>query len=98
MNITTVLIIAVFLLIVGLMVSDKINAVVALPLMAVSLCIIVGVPLKTIMNDVVGGGISGLSGAIFSTLIAAILGEVIRKTGIAEKLIRSAAELGGDNP
>lgn len=98
MSITTFLIIAVFLLIVGLMVSDKINAVVALPLMAVSLCVIVGMPIKTIMNSVVGGGISGLSGAIFSTLIAAILGEVIRKTGIAEKLIRSAAELGGDNP
>lgn len=98
MNLTTVLIIAVFILIVGLMVSDKINAVVALPLMAVALCLIVGVPFKTIMNDVIGGGISGLSGAIFSTLIAAILGEVIRKTGIAEKLIRSAAELGGDNP
>jgi len=98
MNITTFLIIAVFLLIVGLMVTDKINAVAALPLMAVSLCVIVGMPVKTIMNDVVGGGISGLSGAIFSTLIAAILGEIIRKTGIAEKLIRSAAELGGDNP
>lgn len=98
MNITTWLIIAVFLLIVGLMVSDKINAVAALPLMAVSLCLIAGVPVKIIVNDVVGGGVSGLSGAIFSTLLAAVLGEVIRKTGIAEKLIRSAAELGGDNP
>ena len=98
MNLTTILIIAAFIIIVGLMVSDKINAVAALPLMAVVLCIIVRIPVKTIMNDVVGGGISGLSGAIFSTLIAAILGEVIRKTGIAEKLIRSAAELGGDNP
>lgn len=98
MNITTFLIIAAFIIIVGLMVSDKINAVVALPLMAVVLCLIVGVPFKTIMNDVVGKGILGLSDAIFSTLIAAILGEVIRKTGIAEKLIRSAAELGGDNP
>lgn len=98
MNFTIALIITVFILIVGLMVCDKINAVVALPLMAVTLCLIVGVPFNTIINDVVGGGISGLSGAIFSTLIAAILGEVIRKTGIAEKLIRSAAELGGDNP
>lgn len=98
MNITIILIIAIFVFIVGLMVSDKINAVAALPLMAVSLCLVVQIPLKTIMNDVVGGGIAGLSGAIFSTLIAAILGEVIRKTGIAEKLIRSAAELGGDNP
>ena len=97
MNITTFLIIAAFIIIVALMVSDKINAVVALPLMAVVLCLIVRVPFTTIINDVVGGGILGLSDAIFSTLIAAILGEVIRKTGIAEKLIRSAAELGGDN-
>ncbi|MBE7722526.1 hypothetical protein [Lacrimispora indolis] len=98
MNVSTVLIIAAFIIIVALMVTDKINAVAALPLMAVVLCLIVRIPVKTIMNDVVGGGISGLSGAIFSTLIAAVLGEVIRKTGIAEKLIRSAAEMGGDNP
>lgn len=98
MNLTTILIITAFILIVALMVTDKINAVTALPLMAIVLCLIVRIPVKTIMNDVVGGGISGLSGAIFSTLIAAILGEVIRKTGIAEKLIRSAAEMGGDNP
>ena len=98
MNITTALIIIAFILIVALMVTDKINAVVALPLMAVVLCLIVQVPLGTIMNDVIGGGIGGLSDAIFSTLIAAALGEVIRKTGIAEKLIRSAAEIGGDNP
>lgn len=98
MNLTTILIIAVFVLIVCLMVTDKINAVVALPLMAIALCITVRVPINTIVNDVIGGGIVGLSGAIFSTLVAAILGEVIRKTGIAEKLIRSAAELGGDNP
>ena len=58
MNLTTWLIIGIFLLIVGLMVSDKINAVAALPLMAVSLCLIAGVPFKTVVNDVVGGGIS----------------------------------------
>lgn len=98
MNVTTALIIIAFVLIVALMVMDKINAVAALPLMAVVLCLIVRVPLRTIMNDVVGAGIAGLSDAIFSTLIAAALGEVIRKTGIAEKLIRSAAEMGGDNP
>ena len=84
MNITTALIIIAFILIVALMVTDKINAVVALPLMDVVLCLIVQVPLGTIMNDVIGGGIGGLSDAIFSTLIAAALGEVIRKTGIAE--------------
>lgn len=98
MNLTTALIIIAFVLIVALMVMDKINAVAALPLMAVVLCLIVRVPFQTIMNDVIGTGIVGLSEAIFSTLIAAALGEVIRKTGIAEKLIRSAAEMGGDNP
>ena len=83
MSITTILIIAVFVAVVALMVTDKLNAVAALPLMAIVMCAVAGVPFKTIVNDVVGGGISGLSGAIFSTLIAAILGEVIRKTGIA---------------
>lgn len=98
MDFTTILIIFAFIIIVALMVMDKINAVVALPLMAIILSVIVRIPVTTILNDVVGKGIIGLSGAIFSTLIAAVLGEVIRKTGIAEKIIRTAAELGGDNP
>ncbi|HBG76134.1 MAG TPA: hypothetical protein DDW86_04165, partial [Clostridiales bacterium] len=98
MTLQIILILAIFIVIVGLMVSDKINAVVALPLMAVLLCCAVGLPFKTIINDVVGTGLSGMSEAIFSTLVAAVLGEIIKKTGIAEKLIRTAAELGGDNP
>ncbi len=98
MDITTILIIAAFIIIVALMVSDKLNAVVALPLMAIVLCVIVRLPVSTIMNTVVGSGVSGLASAIFTSLIAAVLGEIIQKTGIAERLIRLAAELGGDNP
>ncbi len=98
MTLQIILIIAIFIAVVALMVTDKINAVAALPLMAILLCLTVGIPFQTIINDVVGTGLSGMSGAIFSTLVAAVLGEVIKKTGIAEKLIRSAAELGGDNP
>ena len=98
MNIVSILIIVVFVAIVALMVANKINAVVALPLMAVALSVVAGVNINTIVNTVIGAGAAQFASLIITALIAAVLGEVIRKTGIAEKLIRGAAELGGDNP
>lgn len=98
MSFVSILIIVVFVAIVALMVANKINAVVALPLMAVLLSIVAGVDLKTITNTVVGAGVGTFASLIITALLAAVLGEVIRKTGIAEKIIRGAAELGGDNP
>lgn len=46
MSITTILIIAVFVAVVALMVTDKLNAVAALPLMAIVMCAVAGVPFK----------------------------------------------------
>lgn len=98
MSLLSILIVLVFLTIVLLMALDKIKAIVALPLMAVALALIAGIPFKTITNDIMGKGLTVLSSAIFSTFVAAILGEIIKRTGIAENIIRGAAELGGDNP
>ncbi|MDR0656730.1 MAG: hypothetical protein LBG22_10490 [Treponema sp.] len=98
MTLTSILIIGVFAVIVLLMVFDKISGIVALPLMAIAMAIIAGVPVTEITNTIIGKGITVLASAIFSSLIAAVLGELIKRTGIAEKLIRTAAELGGDNP
>jgi H+/gluconate symporter-like permease len=98
MSMTSILIVAVFAIIVLLMVFDKIQAVVALPLMAIALSIVASIPVNTITNDIIGKGVSVLASSIYPTLIAAILGEIIKRTGIAETIIRSAAELGGDNP
>ena len=98
MSITAILIIVAFIIIVALMIANKINAVVALPLMAIVLSLVAGVSPSVIVNDVIGGGVGTFASLIITALIASVLGEVIRQTGIAEKLIRSAAELGGDNP
>lgn len=98
MTLASGLILVVFLAIVALMIFDKLNAVVALPLMAIMMALVAGVSMNVIVNDIVGKGFGVLASAIYSTLVAAILGELIKKTGIAEKMIRSAAELGGDNP
>ncbi len=98
MTLTSGLILVVFLAIVILMVLDKLNAVAALPLMALVMALVAGVPVTGVVNDIIGGGFGVLASAIYSTLIAAVLGELIKKTGIAEKMIRGAAELGGDNP
>ena len=97
MDVTTVLIIVVFFSIVALMIFDKLNAILALPLMAVLLSLVARVPMLTITNTVVGGGLSVLAGTAITTIIASLFGELIRRTGIAESIIRTAAELGGDN-
>lgn len=98
MSITAFLIIAVFILVVGLMIANKINAIVGLPLMGILLAAVSGVGPMTIVNSVVGAGVNVFATLVVTALIAATFGEVIRRTGIAEKLVRSAAELGGDNP
>mgnify|MGYP000888391981 CR=1 FL=1 len=40
-----------------------------------------------------GKGLAVLSSAIFSTFVATILGEIIKRTGIAENITRGAAKL-----
>lgn len=98
MSFLSIMIVLVFFTIVVLMALDKIKAIVALPLMAIVLALIAGVPVNEITNNIVGKGLAVLSSAIFSTIVAAVLGEIIKRTGIAENIIRGAAELGGDNP
>ena len=85
MSITAILIIVAFIIIVALMIANKINAVVALPLMAIVLSLVAGVSPSVIVNDVIGGGVGTFASLIITALIASVLGEVIRQTGIAER-------------
>lgn len=95
---TTLLILLIFVIFTLLMMLRKIPAVVALPLMGLAFSLSAGLSLDKINNKVFGEGIYLLSEAIFPVFLAAILGQIIAKSRIAESIVKLAAELGGDNP
>ncbi len=95
-TLAVVLIILVFLFFVAMMIMNKIPALIALPLMGLALAIVGGVPFLD-LPKVVEDGVLLLRGAYVPIIIAGIFGEVIKKTGIAENIIRRSVELAGDN-
>lgn len=100
-----VLILAVFVAGVALMMTKKLPAILALPLMGVLIAAVAGVPfistdpeVKTITSFVIGSGAGKLAGTITVTIFGAIFAKVIQKEGISDAIIRKAAELAGDKP
>lgn len=98
-------ILAVFLLGVAGMMSKKLPAILALPLMGVLIAAIAGVPFmsadketQTIMGFVITSGAAKLAGTIIVTIFGAIFAKVVQKEGISDAIIRKAAELAGDKP
>ena len=100
-----VLILAVFVAGVALMMTKKLPAILALPLMGVLIAAVAGVPfissdpeVKTITSFVIGSGAGKLAGTTTVTIFGAIFAKVIQKEGISDAIIRKAAELAGDKP
>lgn len=101
------LIIVAFLIIAALMMTKKIPTLLALPLMAVVICVIAGVPaigtdaegnqigwLQTVLEN----GTVRMGSAIMAVIFGAWLGQLMNKTGVTENIIKKSAELGGDRP
>ena len=105
-NVQVILILVVFIAGIALMMTKKLPAILALPLLGVLIAIIAGVPFmtpakkdgQTIMAFVIAGGASKLAGTIMATIFGAIFAKVIQKQGISDAIIRKAAELAGDKP
>lgn len=102
-----ILIIVVFLIIAALMMSKKIPTLLALPLMAVLICIIAGVPAVGVneegaaigwLQTVLEAGTVRMGSAIMAVIFGAWLGQLMNKTGVTENIIKKSAELGGDRP
>ena len=102
-----ILIIVVFLIIAGLMMTKKIPTLLALPLLAILICVIAGVPIiakdadgKEIgwLASVFEAGTIKLAGAVMAVIFGAWLGQLMNKTGVTENIIKKSAELGGDKP
>ena len=101
------LIIIAFIIIAALMMTKKIPTLLALPLMAVVICIIAGVPAVGVDADgnavgwlqtVVEAGTVRMGSAIMAVIFGAWLGQLMNKTGVTENIIKKSAELGGDRP
>ena len=101
------LIIVAFVIIAALLMTKKIPTLLALPLMAVVICVIAGVPAVDTNADgaaigwlqtVVEAGTVRMGAAIMAVIFGAWLGELMNKTGVTETIIKKSAELGGDRP
>ncbi|MBN2602134.1 MAG: citrate transporter [Candidatus Marinimicrobia bacterium] len=76
----------------------KIPALIALPLMAVTIPLICGVSIGDILQYVVGSGAVRLHTAYTVAIFGSMLSILLQKTSVAENFIKIGAELAGDNP
>lgn len=105
-TVQVILILAIFFGAIALMMTKKLPAILALPLIGIAVAAVAGVPFmtttaedgQTILGYVVGAGSAKLASTMIVTMFGAIFAKVIEKQGIAENVIRKAAELAGDKP
>lgn len=104
-TVQVVVILAVFIAGVALMMTKKMPALLALPLMGILIAAVAGVPFistdaetQSITTFVIGSGAAKLASTITVTVFGAIFAKVIQKEGISDAIIRGAAELAGDKP
>ncbi|HQR32012.1 MAG TPA: citrate transporter [Blastocatellia bacterium] len=80
------------------MISRRMPAILAVPAMAVCIAVVANTPLKTILETVITDGSARLASQYLMVFAGAMLGRVVMQTGIAESMIKRAAEFGGDRP
>ncbi len=87
-----------FALLAVLMVVRLLPTLLALPLMAIWIAIIAGIPFVEMINDILMKGALRLGSPLIIVIFGAMFAKVIQKTGIANAIIKKAAELAGDKP
>lgn len=95
----------IFAVCVALMMTRKLPTILALPIMAVGIALVSGIPFVsaapekfTIAKDVLEGGAMRVSTAIAGLFFGGWFGKVLTKVGVTHTIIRKAAELAGDKP
>lgn len=93
-----ILIFAIFIAGVALMMTKKLPAILALPLMGILIAAVAGVPFvsadadtQSITDFVLSKGAVKLAGTISVTIFGAIFAKAIQKEGISDAIIRKAA-------
>ncbi len=95
-------ILGLFLLMVVLMMTRKLPTILALPIMAVGIALIAGIPFLggefSIASDVLEAGAMRMSTAIAGLFFGGFFGKILSKVGVTRTIIRKAAEMAGDKP
>ena len=97
-TIAGILLLAIFLLMMALMYARKISALLALPLMAIAYGVVAGMNWWEILDVVISQGAYRLHEAYVVALFGGMLAMYVKEKGIAEVIIKYAAELSGDKP
>lgn len=97
------LIVVVFLVFTILLMTRKLQTILGLPLLAIAIAVIAGVPFissdpsaVTITKNVVMQGAMRLSVAMTGLVFGGVFGQTLTKVGITKEIIRRAAEMAGD--
>lgn len=102
MTIQIIGILGLFILMVVLMMTRKLPTILALPIMAVGIALIAGIPFMggefSIAQDVLEGGAMRMSTAIAGLFFGGFFGKVLSRVGVTNTIIRKAAEMAGDKP
>lgn len=102
-----IFIIVFFLFVAALTITRKIPTLLALPLLAVIICLTAGVPLVGqdadgnavgFLQTVLEAGSIRMASAYVAVIFGAWLGQIMNKTGVTANIIKKSAELGGDRP
>ncbi|MFW5889321.1 MAG: C4-dicarboxylate ABC transporter [Bacillota bacterium] len=99
--INTILILLIFLILAILMFTKKLPTMLALPILAVGIAVIAGIPItgeESVLQLVLHEGATRMSSAYAAVIFGAWLGQILTQTGISQSIVRFAAELGGDRP
>lgn len=88
----------IFALFAALMFTRKMPALLALPCMAVLIAVLAQVPLTEVLNGVIAQGAVKLAPVYVAVFTGAMMGRVMMQSGIAEEIIKRAAEFGGERP
>jgi H+/gluconate symporter-like permease len=99
--VTGIIVVVIFLVMAALMMSKKLPALLALPVMAVLIGVAGGLPLKGdegILTFVLSTGAIKLAGTYVAILFSCWLSQILYRTGVTDTIIKKAAELGGDKP
>jgi len=83
---------------VALIYVKRLSAMLALPLMALLFAVAAAVPRDFILQDLLQQGPLRLGTALMVTIFGGILAALLKNQGMAESLVRYAAELSGDRP
>jgi len=94
MQALTVLVI--FIVAVALMYKKILNTLVGLPLLALSVSVVAGLPLNEILTTVISQGALRLHSPMIIIIFGATLAEIVKRSGMVESLIRNTAEYYGD--